>query len=289
MTEPTTHTIDAPGVKIVYDVREAEGETDAPILVMVGSPMDASGFASLAEHFRHRAVVTYDPRGVSRSERTDDADRSTPDQHADDIRRVIADLDAGPVDLFAGSGGAVNALALVAAHPEGVRTLVAHEPPAAQALPDRAEALAATIDIHETYLREGMGPGMAKFIAFAAVEGPIPADYVDQPAPDPAAFGLPTADDGGRDDPLLAQNMISCTHYVHDFDAVRESPTRVVVGVGVDSKDQFTGRTSAAVAQRLGTEPVVFPGGHGGYLGGEFGYQGDPAGFAVKLREVLAS
>jgi hypothetical protein len=82
--------------------------------------------------------------------------------------------------------------------------------------------------------------------------------------------------------------MISCTHYEHDYDAVRESSTRVVVGVGVESKDQFTHRTSVGVAERLGTEPVVFPGGHGGYLGGEFGYQGDPAGFAVTLREVLA-
>jgi pimeloyl-ACP methyl ester carboxylesterase len=288
MTETTTHRIDAPGAAITYDVREAEGETDAPILMLVGSPMDASGFVSLADHFRDRTVVTYDPRGVSRSERTDDADRSTPEQHADDIHRVIADLDAGPVDLFAGSGGAVNALVLVAEHPEQVRTLVAHEPPAAQALPDREEAVAAAVDIHETYMRDGMGPGMAKFIAFAAVEGPIPAGYTDQPAPDPAAFGLPSADDGSRDDPLLAQNMISCTHYEHAYDAVRESSTRVVVGVGVESKDQFTHRTSVGVAERLGTEPVVFPGGHGGYLGGEFGYQGDPAGFAVTLREVLA-
>jgi len=288
MTEPTTHRIDAPGATITYDVRKAEGGPDAPILMMIGSPMDASGFGSLAEHFRDRTVVTYDPRGVSRSERTDEADRSTPDQHADDIHRVIADLDGGPVDLFAGSGGAVNALVLVAEHPEQVRTLVAHEPPAAQALPDREAALAAAIDIHETYMRDGMGPGMAKFIAFAAVEGPIPADYADQPAPDPAAFGLPSADDGTRDDPLLAQNMISCTHYEHDYDAVRDSSTRVVVGVGVESKDQFTHRTSVGVAERLGTEPVVFPGGHGGYLGGEFGYQGDPVGFAATLREVLA-
>jgi len=287
MTEPTTRTVDAPGATIAYDVREADAETDAPILMMIGSPMDASGFGSLSEHFRDRTVVTYDPRGVSRSRRTDDADRSTPDQHADDVHRVIADLDAGPVDLFASSGGAVNALALVARHPEQVRTLVAHEPPAAQALPDREQALAAAVDIHETYMREGSGPGMAKFIAMTALQGPIPADYTEQPAPDPAAFGMSTEDDGSRDDALLAQNMISCTHYEHDYDALRSAPTRVVLGVGAESEDMFTYRAGVAVAERLGADPVVFPSGHGGFLGGEFGYQGDPDAFAVTLREVL--
>jgi pimeloyl-ACP methyl ester carboxylesterase len=288
MTEPTTRTIDAPGATIAYDVREGEPTSDAPILMMIGSPMDASGFASLSEHFRDRTVVTYDPRGVSRSKRTDGGDRSTPDQHADDIHRVIADLGAGPVDLFASSGGAVNALALVARDPDDVRLLVAHEPPAAQALPDREEALAAAVDVHETYMREGTGPGMAKFIALTAVKGPIPADYTEQPAPDPAAFGMPTADDGSRDDPLLAQNMISCTHYEPDYDALRAASTRIVLGIGVESEDMFTYRTGTAVAERLGTEPVIFPGGHGGFMGGEFGYQGDPDAFAVTLREVLS-
>src|SRR4051794_20269464 len=95
MTEPTTRTIDAPGATIAYDVREADGESDTPILMLIGSPMDAGGFATLSEHFRDRTVVTYDPRGVSRSTRTNGADRSTPDEHADDVHRVLADLGAG--------------------------------------------------------------------------------------------------------------------------------------------------------------------------------------------------
>jgi pimeloyl-ACP methyl ester carboxylesterase len=288
MSEPTTHTIDAPGATITYDVREADGATDAPVLMMIGTPMDASGFATLSEHFRDRTVVTYDPRGVTRSKRTDDADRSTPDQHADDVHRVIADLDAGPIDLFASSGGAVNALALVAQHPDQVRLLVAHEPPAAQALPDREEALAVAVDIHETYMRDGAGPGMAKFIAFSSFKGLIPADYTDQPPPDPAAFGMSVEDDGERDDPLLAQNMISSTHYEHDYDAVRAASTSVVVGAGVESEDMFTYRAAVAVAERLGSEPVIFPSHHGGFLGGEFGYAGDPDAFAVTLRKVLS-
>jgi pimeloyl-ACP methyl ester carboxylesterase len=133
--------------------------------MLIGSPMDASGFGTLAARFADRTVVTYDPRGTARSEKTDASLESTPEQHADDIHRIIAALGAGPVDLFATSGGAVNALALVAAHPEDVRTLVAHEPPTAHVLPDREQALAATENIRDTYQSDGFGPAMAKFIA----------------------------------------------------------------------------------------------------------------------------
>ena len=54
---------------------------------------------------------------------------------------------------------------------------------------------------------------MAKFIALVSHEGLIGPDYLDRPAPDPAAFGLPSEDDGSRDDPLLRHNIITCTHY----------------------------------------------------------------------------
>ena len=286
-TEPKTDTLEVPGTILRYDTREAEAETSAPVLLMIGSPMDASGFTTLAKHFRDRTVVTYDPRGVSRSERTDGAKESTPEQHADDLHRLISALDAGPVDIFASSGGAVNALALVARHPEQVRTLVAHEPPAAQALPDREAALAAAVDIHETYMRDGSGPAMAKFIALTSVKGPIPADFADQPAPNPADFGLPTEDDGTRDDPLVGQNIVAGTRYEPDFEALRAASTRIVVGAGVESEGELAHRAALAVAERLGTEAVMFPSHHGGFLGGEFGWAGDPDAFAATLREVL--
>src|SRR5439155_8596219 len=151
------------------------------------------------------------------------------EEHADDLHRLITALGTGPVDLFASSGGAVNALARVARHPGQVRILVAHEPPDAQVLPDREPALAAAEDIHETYLRDGQGPAMAKFIVLVSHKGPIPADFSKQPAPDPAMFGLPTEDDGSRNDPLVGQNMVSCTHFQPDFDALRAASTRIVI------------------------------------------------------------
>jgi pimeloyl-ACP methyl ester carboxylesterase len=288
MTDPNTHTLEVPGVNLTYDVREPEAGSGAPPLLLIGSPMDARGFVSLASHFTDRTVVTYDPRGVNRSELTNGTRESTPELHADDLHRIVSALDAGPVDIFASSGGAINALALVASHPEQVRTLVAHEPPTVQVLPDREQASAAVENIRETYLRDGIGPGMGKFIALTSMPGPIPADFADQPAPDPAAFGLPEhEDDGDRNDPLLGQNLISCTHYEPDFEALQKASTRVVVGVGAESEGQMAYRGGVGVAERLGSEPVTFPSNHGGFLGGEFGFKGDPDGFAATLREVL--
>jgi pimeloyl-ACP methyl ester carboxylesterase len=280
--------LDVPGAVLTYDVRNNESGTE-PVLLMFGSPMGAQGFDTLAGHFADRTVVTYDPRGAERSKRTDEATETTPDEHADDLHRLISALDAGRVDMFATSGGAVNALALVARHPEQVRILVAHEPPTAQVLPDREEILAACVDIRETYEHTGFGPAMAKFIALASHEGPLPANYAKQLAPDPAMFGLPTQDDGSRDDPLVGQNMPSCIAYQHDFDALSAAPTRVVIGVGATSGSAMTGRAATAVAERLETTAVTFPGGHDGFLGGEYGQTGEPDAFAATLRQVLGA
>ena len=285
MTEPATQTLESEGAVLTYDVRPGGSDTEPP-LVMIGSPMGAAGFGTLASHFTDRTVVTYDPRGVERSRRTDGALESTPDEHADDIHRVIAAVGRGPVDLFASSGGAVNALPLVARHPDDVRTLVAHEPALASILPDRKQALAASVDIRETYFDSGMGPAMARFIALVSLKGPVPPDFMDRPV-DPAMFGLPTEDDGSRDDPLLGQNMVTSTHYEPDIDALRRASARIVIAAGVESDGELAHRGAVALAERLGVDPVLFPGNHGGFLGGEYGQTGDPEAFAAKLREVL--
>src|SRR6476469_9539893 len=97
---PETHTLEVAGASLRYDVRPSDGADDQPPLMLVGSPMDASGFTALAGHFPDRTVITYDPRGTARSEKADPGSESTPDQHADDLHRVIAEV-GGPVDLFA--------------------------------------------------------------------------------------------------------------------------------------------------------------------------------------------
>jgi len=282
----TTRTLDVPGAVLTYDVRR-NATTDEPPLFLIGSPRGASGFAQLAERFPDRMIVTYDPRGVERSRKTDGTIEVTREQHAADVHAVIEAVGGGPVDLFASSGGAVNALALVARYPGDVRTLVAHEPPAATVLPDREAVLAAMRDVGEIYQRSGFGAGMAKFIAFTSHKGPIPADFASRPAPDPAMFGMPTEDDGRRDDPLLAQNLQTSVTYEPDFDALKAAPTRIVVAAGAASEGHFEYRCAFGVAERLGTKPVIFPGGHTGFNKSERDPSGDPDAFAAKLREVL--
>jgi len=144
-----THTLVLPGVDLVHDVRgPLPPGGGRPPLLMIGQPMTADGFATLASHFPDRTVVTYDPRGLGRSTRKDGRTDHDPEILAADLHALIQALGAGPVELFASSGGAVTALALVAAHPDDVTVLVAHEPPMIPLLPDapaaeRARALAA--------------------------------------------------------------------------------------------------------------------------------------------------
>ncbi|PWD51024.1 alpha/beta hydrolase [Serinibacter arcticus] len=288
MTDAVTHTLERPGATLVYDVRGDLAGRTAPVLLLIGSPMGASGFPTLASQLDDRVVVTYDPRGVERSVRSDGGGELGPKDHAADLAALIAALDVGPVEVFASSGGAVNGLALVAAHPELVTTLVAHEPPLCAIVPDSTNALAVVEDMYATYQAQGMGHAMAKFIAFTGFSGPVPDDYLDRPAPDPAMFGLPAEDDGSRGDALLGQNLRHICGYLPDVEALRAATTRIVVGVGEESDGQLARRGGEAVAELLGLEPVVFPSGHGGFLGDEYGMPGKPVEFGARLREVLA-
>src|SRR5439155_17004531 len=114
------------------------------------------------------------------------------------------DLGAGPVEMFASSGGAVTALALVAAYPGDVITLVAHEPPLIPVLPDAAAAERARAGFRDAYEAGGQGAGMAAFLAMTSWRGEFTDEYFAQPTPDPVVFGMSTEDDGSRDDPLLS-------------------------------------------------------------------------------------
>jgi pimeloyl-ACP methyl ester carboxylesterase len=285
----TTHTLDVPGAVLTFDVR-ANGTADEPPLMLIGSPMGAAGFGSLSKFLHGRTIITYDPRGAERSTKTDVSSPVDPTIHADDISRIIDAVEEGPVDLFATSGGAVNALALVTEHPDQVRTLVAHEPPLASQLPDREAAEATVRAIRDSYQQRGWGAGMAHFIAVVSHRGEFDGDFARQPGPDPQTFGMPAEDNGDRTDVMLGQNLITVTHFEPDYDALRNASTRIVMAAGEDSQGEMANRGAYAVAERLGTTPVVFPSDHGGFMGGEYGQQpGKPEEFAAKLREVLAS
>jgi pimeloyl-ACP methyl ester carboxylesterase len=286
--ETTTQMLETAGADIAYDVRgRLPTAGGRPPLLMIGQPMTAGGFETLASHFPDRTVVTYDPRGLGRSVRTDARVDHVPTVQADDVHALIGALGAGPVEMFASSGGAVTALALVAAYPGDVATLVAHEPPLIPVLPDAAAAGRARAAVRDAYEAKGSGAGMAAFIAMTSWRGEFTEEYFAQPAPDPVHFGMPAEDDGSRDDPLLSDRSWAISSYRPDFDAVAAAPTRTVIAVGEESLDTFTGRTAVATAELLGAQAIVFPSHHGGFLGGEFGYAGQPEAFARKLREVL--
>ncbi|MEU9709461.1 alpha/beta hydrolase [Streptomyces sp. NPDC047967] len=285
-----TYTLTTAGADLVYDVRGPLPAADGrPPLFLLGQPMDASGFAALAARFPDRTVVTYDPRGLGRSTRADGRVDYAPEPLAEDVHAVIAKLGAGPVEMFASSGGAVTALALVARHPGDVTTLVAHEPPLITITPDGPAAVRARAGVRDAYEKRGWGAGMAAFVAMTSWEGEFTDAYFAQPAPDPAAFGMPAEDDGTRDDPLLSDRSWPVSDYRPDVDAVVTAPTRVVIAVGEESRTVQTGRTSDATAELLGQRATVFPSHHGGFLDGEFGYPGKPDEFAARLREVLAA
>jgi pimeloyl-ACP methyl ester carboxylesterase len=284
----TTHILETAGADIAYDVRGPMPTADGrPPLLMIAQPMDASGFGALASHFPDRTVITYDPRGLGRSVRKVGRVDHSPTVQAEDVHAVIDALGAGPVDMFASSGGAVTALALVTAHPDDVLTLVAHEPPLIPVLPDAEAAERARAGIRDAYEANGAGAGMAAFIAMTSWQGEFTDEYFARPAADPAAFGMTTEDDGSRDNPLLSDRSWEVSSYRPDVDALAAAPTRIVIAVGEESMNTFTGRTTVATAELLGQQPTVFPSHHGGFLGGEYGYAGQPEAFARKLRDVL--
>lgn len=282
-----THTLDVPGALITYDVRGPVPAQDgqAP-LVMIGQPMCASGFATLAELFPDRTVLTYDPRGLGRSTRSDGRRDNDPEAQAEDLHALVAELAVGPVDVFGSSGGAITGLAWVTRYPDDVRMLVAHEPPLIPLLPDAEEVAAVEQAVHETYQSAGWGAGMARFIAMASWQGEFPRDFGAGQPPDPAAFGLPTTDDGSRDDPLLSDASNAVSHYHPDIDTLAGLPG-VVVAVGKESGGTIPARAAEALAVALRRPPVVFPSHHGGFHGDDFGQRGEPEAFAVTLREVL--
>jgi pimeloyl-ACP methyl ester carboxylesterase len=237
--------------------------------------MAAADFAPLADALAgDHTVVTHDPRGISASRLDDPEQDSTPELRADDVAALLDALGAESADVFGSSGGAVTGLALVARHPGRVRTLVGHEPPLLELLPDAAEQRAAVDDMVQTFHREGPTAAFGKFMTHAGF------DDGDEGAPTPPP-GEPSEQalaDGAR---FFAHELRGTTRYVPDVAALTSGPTRIVVGIGVASGNLLTYRTSTALAELLGTPPVEFPGDHGGFLG-------RPEEFAEVLRKVLA-
>ncbi|WP_370947957.1 alpha/beta fold hydrolase [Amycolatopsis sp. cg5] len=274
MISPTTDTVPAhalsvPGARLHYELRGA-----GPLVALVGSPMDAASFAPLATLLATgHTVLTTDPRGINRSPVTDPDSESTPELRADDLSLLLAHLDAGPAAVLGSSGGAATVLALAQAHPEQVHTVIAHEPPLAQLLPDRQALLSATDDMIATYLRGDIIAAWRKFMRTANIE--LPAGMLEMMfGPDRDARQL--ADERR----WFARELRATNGWQPDLAALRTASPRIIVGIGTDSAGQLCDRASRALAAELGVEPTMFSGGHTAFTE-------NPERFAAELRAVL--
>jgi pimeloyl-ACP methyl ester carboxylesterase len=196
----------------------------------------------------------------------------------DDAGQLLAALADGPAYVLGCSGGALTGLDLAARHPEQVGTLVAHEPPAFNVLPDSAGWRAAFQQVHETYRSEGAGPAMQQFIAAAVrAGGPPPAD--GEPGP-PSQEQVPTMPDMAQMPPEMAEGMVrmqansqfflahllpATIGHVPDIVALRAASPRIVVGAGDASAGQMPHLAALALADRLGITPMSFLGDHQGF------------------------
>lgn len=262
-------TIEVPDGRLFYEVRG-----DGPLLVITGSPMTAAAFGPLAEALSNDfTVVTHDPRGISGSALDDARAPSQPELRARDLITLLDHLHADTVDVFGSSGGAVTGLALVADYPGRVRTLIAHEPPLLELLPDAERWRETMAGITATFHEHGAGAAWGRFMQAAGFvqSGDAPAGPQHEPS-----------EQDDRDNArFFDYDLGTTTGFLPDIAALVGGPTRVVVGVGADSGHLNTFQTSHALATLLAETPVTFPGDHAGFMG-------DPVGFAAVVREVLA-
>lgn len=270
-------TLQVPGATLYYETRGS-----GPVLLLIaGGGTDAGVFEGVASFLVHDyTVVTYDPRGNSRSPLDGPPEDQQIEVHSDDARRLLGTVTDDPAYVFGSSSGAIVGLDLVARHPTLVARLVAHEPPMLELLPDVAKWRAFHDEVYDTYQREGAGPAMQKWIVGVGLDAVVPPPGAELP-PDVAAAMKRMA---GNQDLFLAHELLPFTRYNPDLQRLSAQKDRIVLAGGHDSRDQLAGqlayRPAVLLAERLGTQVVDFPGDHGGY-----GTQ--PAAFAAKLREVL--
>jgi len=271
-----TRMLKVAGATLYVEVRG----TGPILLCITGGPTDAGMFTDLAGRLADRyTVVSYDQRGHSRSALESEPEDIAVALHADDAAAILAAVGNEPAYVYGNSGGATIGLELVARHPELVRTLVAHEAPIMELLPDAERWRATFADISETYQTDGVFPAMAKFGAAVEVGGPKYSEEMQQTPPTPESEEM-MGRMAGNFDLFIAHEIRQIGGYVPDVDALRGAPTRIVSAAGEASGEQAGRRSAIALAERLGVAVTYLPGGHGGW-------GSDPQEFAERLHEVL--
>jgi pimeloyl-ACP methyl ester carboxylesterase len=271
----TRNTLKTPGASLYYEVR-GSGPT---LLLIPGGPTDAAIYTNFAPLLADKyTVVTCDPRGNSRSVLDGPPEDWRAATHGDDAALLLEAVADGPAYVFGNSGGALVGLDLAARHPERVRMVVAHEPPAVELLPDAAEHRARSKQVYETYRSAGVGAAMQQFLAFSGLKGGPPPSPAGEP---PSPETMEAMARMGRNMALfLEHGQRQIGAFAPDVAALRTGSSRVVIAGGEASGDQLAYRAAVALADRLGTAIVHFPGDHGGFMT-------DPHAFAARLDELL--
>ncbi|MBB6549414.1 alpha/beta fold hydrolase [Nonomuraea rubra] len=283
MTTPTIGHLRVPGANLRYEVRGS-----GPLLLLIpGGTGGAASFDGVADGLAGEyTVVSYDPRGLSRSPLDDPEARQSVEQHADDAFRLLELLSPGAPARVAGcSSGAIVALHLLVTHPERVERVVAHEPPVVGVLPDAAEHRALLARVDDTFRREGLMPAAAVFAAGLARPGTAApkAEKPRTPAAELPPQAAARAERTMADMPYFLGRIVpSFMAYTPDLPRLRALSDRLVLAAGQDSRGELPYRPAAFLAERFGTEFVHFPGGHTGLTT-------HPAEFGELLRKVLAA
>ncbi len=288
MTTWTSHRITVPGASLHAEVAgpAAGAVTSEPLLAIVGHPMGGDDFRDLAEQLTpERAVLLHDPRGFGASPLDDPEDDADPDRLADDLAALLDVVVPGQrVDVFGSSGGAVTGFAFAARHPGRLRTLVAHEPPLIDVLPDRAERQAQAEGVVRTLHEHGLWPAMGAFMGLAGFEAPPPPPAGQAP---PAEQAPPSAEQVAAMTRMIGKGLLTICGYSLDLPALRaaqDGGARLLPAAGEDSGTQMPRRAAEAVAALLEVDTTSFPGDHAPWV---TAMGGDPQRFAVRLREVL--
>jgi pimeloyl-ACP methyl ester carboxylesterase len=294
-TQPSPHYLDVPGGRLYYEVQGS-----GPLLLVIGQPMTSAPFGRLADLLAEdHTVVTYDPHGLGASTIDDPSRDVTPQIEGDDLAHLVDALGGERADVFGSSGGAIAALAFAARHPDKAGTVIAHEPPVTELLPDAAHVRSAVDDVEDAYRAYGSGAAWGKFVSLVMHDGPVTEAGVTPvawpPASDASADDQAQAsedpDDGETpqaptvkqqaDDELFFLHMLKpFTRYQPLIEVLRWGGPRVVVAVGAASGNEIARRSAEALAERLETQPAVFPGDHAGFMA-------DPAAFAAAVRQAL--
>jgi pimeloyl-ACP methyl ester carboxylesterase len=294
-TQPNPDHLDVPGGRLYYEVRGS-----GPLLLVIGQPMTSAPFGPLADLLAEdHTVVTYDPHGLGASTVEDPSFDVTPEIEADDLAYIVNAVGGDRADVFGSSGGAIAALAFAARHPDKAGTVIAHEPPVTELLPDAPHVRSEVDDIDEAYRAYGSGAAWGKFVSLVMHDGPVTEAGVRPAAWPPAgsdgeeawaqggddADGVETQPEASEkqqaDDELFFLRMLKpFTRYQPPVEALRWGGPRVIVAVGATSGSEIARRSAEALAERLGTPPMVFPGDHGGFMA-------DPSAFAGTIRQVL--